>query len=52
MELRGSGVTVPLMDVLIAAVAISSGAVLVHRDRHFDLIAEHAPLHVESYVAA
>ncbi len=49
-RLRRAGVTLPATDVLIAAVAIREGAVLIHRDRHFDVIAAHAPLAVESYV--
>ncbi len=36
----------------IGEVTIRSGAILVHRDRHFDLIASHLPLQVESYVTA
>ena len=51
-QLRRQGVTVPFTDLLIGAVAIKSVAVLMHRDRHFDLVASHLPLHVESYVAA
>ena len=49
-ELRRLGVTVPTTDLLIAAVAMASGATVLHRDRHFDLIALHAPLLVESHV--
>ena len=51
-QLRRHGVSVPFTDLLIGAVAIMCGAVLLHRDRHFDLIASHLPLKVESYVAA
>jgi predicted nucleic acid-binding protein len=50
-ELRRKGVTVPFTDLLIASVAINSGVTVVHRDRHFDLIANHLGLAVESYVA-
>ena len=50
-QLRKQGITVPFTDLLISEVTIRSGAVLVHRDRHFDLIASHLPLLVESYVA-
>ena len=49
--LRRHGVTVPFTDLLIAAVALISEAVLMHRDHHFDLIASHLPLQVETYVA-
>ena len=50
--LRRQGITVPSTDLLISAVATREGAVLIHRDRHFDLIAAHLPLRVESYVTA
>ena len=48
--LRREGVTVPSTDLLIGAVAVKSDAVLLHRDRHFDLIAQHLPLLVESHL--
>ena len=51
-QLRRQGITVPFTDLLIGEVSIRSGAVLVHRDRHFDLIASHLHLPVESYVAS
>lgn len=51
-QLRGKGVTVPFTDLLIGATALLAGAILVHRDRHFDLMAAHLPIRVESYVAA
>ena len=43
-RLRRSGVSVPVTDVLIAASALEHECVLLHRDRHFALIARHAPL--------
>lgn len=51
-QLRRQGITVPFTDLLIAAVALESGAVLLHRDRHFDYIASHSALEVESLVSA
>jgi predicted nucleic acid-binding protein len=51
-QLRRQGITVPFTDLLIGAVALKADVALVHRDRHFDLIASHLPLKVESYVAA
>ena len=50
-QLRQQGVTVPFTDLIIGAVAVRAGSVLLHRDYHFDLIAQHLPLHVESYLA-
>ena len=43
-RLRGKGLTVPNADIVIASVAISAGALLLHADRHFDLIAKHSGL--------
>jgi len=50
-QLRRQGVTVPFTDLIIGAVAVNADAVLLHRDRHFDLMAQHLPLNVESYLA-
>ena len=49
-QLRRQGVTVPFTDLIIGAVAIRSDTVLLHRDRHFDSMAQHVPLQVESYL--
>ena len=51
-QLRREGITVPFTDLLIAAVALESGAVLLHRDRHFDYIASQSTLKVESVLSA
>lgn len=49
---RTGGRTVPrLLDCLIAAVALRTGATIVHRDRDFDVLAETLPdLRVRSLV--
>jgi hypothetical protein len=39
--MRRKGLAIPLIDILIIAGARSADAVLVHRDRHFDLAAKH-----------
>ena len=49
-SLRRAGVTVPFTDVLLSALAIRHDAVLLHADRDFDLVANHAQLKVESLV--
>ncbi len=49
-QLRRQGVTVPFTDLIIGAVAVKSDTVLLHRDRYFDLMAQHVPLQVESYL--
>lgn len=51
-QLRRQGVTVPFTDLLIGSVAARHGAVVLHLDHHFDLMAVHLSLRVESYVAA
>ncbi len=43
-RLRGKGLTVPWLDVLIAAIAIHDGARLYAIDAHFQEIARHAGL--------
>jgi predicted nucleic acid-binding protein len=48
--LRRKGVTIPHTDILIAACSLQSGSVIVHADAHFDLIAGHAGIKVESLV--
>lgn len=39
-ELKRKGVTVPSTDILIMAIAVENGCILLHADRHFDLMAE------------
>lgn len=43
-SLRRKGVSVPPVDLMIAASAIRTKSRLYHLDGHFDLIARHAPL--------
>ncbi len=49
-DLRRQGITLPNADILIAAVALENNVTLLHADVHFDRIAEHTELRVESYV--
>jgi predicted nucleic acid-binding protein len=49
-QLRREGITVPYTDVLIAACALKTGSTVVHADAHFDLMASHIDLKVESFV--
>jgi predicted nucleic acid-binding protein len=49
-NLRRKGITIPHTDILIAACAMSEGCVLLHADNHFDIIARHTDLIVESFV--
>ncbi len=47
-DLRRAGLTLPTVDVLIAAIALENHCVLLHADRHFDQAARHCPLQVRS----
>ncbi|MFO8240013.1 MAG: PIN domain nuclease [Dissulfuribacterales bacterium] len=49
-NLRRVGLTIPATDILIAGTALYVQAALVHVDRHFDMIAGHIDLQVESFV--
>lgn len=49
-KLRRKGITVPYTDILIAECALRTEATVVHADAHFDLMANHARLKVESFV--
>ena len=51
-DLKRKGVTVPYTDILIASCALQAHCTIVHADAHFDLIAAHVPLKVESFVQA
>jgi hypothetical protein len=46
-KLRRKGLAIPLIDILIIAGAKSSDAVLIHRDKHFDLASEHVAFKAE-----
>lgn len=48
--MRRHGKPVPPTDLLVAATAMTGDATLIHRDRHFDLIAMHTDLRVESHL--
>jgi predicted nucleic acid-binding protein len=50
-ELKQKGITVPYADIFIASSALKEDALLVHADSHFDLIAAHSELKVESLVS-
>lgn len=49
-ELRRQGITVPYTDILIASSALKLKAAILHVDYHFDLIAKHTDIKVESFV--
>jgi predicted nucleic acid-binding protein len=51
-KLRRKGITVPYTDILIAACALKTESTVVHADAHFDLMAGHISLKVESFIAA
>jgi Predicted nucleic acid-binding protein, contains PIN domain len=45
-DLFGKGIAVPLVDTYIALLAIENNASLLHRDQHFDLIAQKTDLEI------
>ena len=50
-ELRQRGKIIPYTDILIGSAAILSNSLLLHADRHFDLMAEDTDLNVRSLVS-
>lgn len=51
-KLRRKGLTVPYTDILIATCALKAESIIVHADTHFDMMASHIQLKVESFVQA
>lgn len=47
-QLRRAGLTLPTVDVLIAALALEYDCSLLHADRHFELLAQHHALRTKS----
>jgi len=45
-ELFKKGVIVPLIDTYIALLAIENNVPIIHKDKHFDLIAQKTPLKI------
>jgi predicted nucleic acid-binding protein len=50
-KLRQQGKVIPYTDVLIGVAAIITGCLLLHADRHSDVMAEDTNLNVRSFVA-
>ena len=50
-DLKRKRLSIPYADIVIAASALKEGTILVHADAHFDSIARHADLTVESLVS-
>jgi len=51
-RMRRKGLNIPYTDILIASCAMREGSPLIHADAHFDLMANHIGLKVESFVQA
>lgn len=49
-SLADEGHNMPLLDLLIAALACRHGAVLAHKDAHFQTIAQMLPVHLHSFL--
>jgi predicted nucleic acid-binding protein len=50
-DLKRKGLSIPYADIVIAASALKERTILVHADSHFDSIAHHTNLRVESFVS-
>ncbi len=50
-KLRQRGKVIPYTDILIGSAAILADALLLHADKHFDLMAEDTDLNVKSLVS-
>ena len=50
-DLKRKGMSIPYSDIVIAASALKEKAILVHADSHFDSIADHTDLRMESFVS-
>lgn len=51
LKLRQHGKVIPYTDILIGSAAILANCLLLHADRHFDLMAENTDLNVRSLVS-
>ena len=51
-SMRRLGITVAHADILLSALSIRHNAILLHADRHFDRVAQHLPIPVESWADA
>ena len=45
-KIRKGGINVPMVDVIISAIAVRYKCTLMHSDKHFNLIAKHTGLKV------
>jgi predicted nucleic acid-binding protein len=50
--LRKAGLTIPNTDVIIAAAALVNQAILIHIDKHFEMIAGQEPFKTESFLGS
>jgi hypothetical protein len=50
-KLRQQGKVIPYTDILIGTAAIITGCLLLHADKHFDLMAEDTDLNVRSLIS-
>jgi predicted nucleic acid-binding protein len=49
-ELRRKGITVPTVDILIAAIAKAHDCSLLHHDKHFRALAKHLHINAVDYI--
>lgn len=51
-KLHRKGLTIPYTDILITCAVLHSKAILFDADAHFDLLAKHTDLKVESFLSS
>ena len=51
-NLRRKGISVPHTDILVSACALRTQSTILHADAHYDMIAQHTRLKVESFTKA
>jgi predicted nucleic acid-binding protein len=52
LHLKTKGLLVPVTDLLIASAAIVHNCILLHEDKHFDLISNFSPLKAKNIISS
>ncbi len=48
-SLRRKGFTIPTVDLIIAAIAIENNCIVLHQDKHYEMIASHSTLRTQQF---
>lgn len=49
-SLRSKGLTIPTVDVIIAALALENDCTVLHQDKHYEMIASHSTLRAKTFI--